>query len=159
MHSAVLNTTLGQFWRVCLNAVHKHMSSLKNLNLFESFVFASGNNSNNLLSFGDEHNRSKFELVSFWKRKNVISISGSETHTLFVIKCTITNRHLVYCLGEEIPCGHAIEQEQKLVTNPTLIPSLSDKQVIKVQAGINFSLALTKSGQVYAWGKLYKSVF
>ncbi|MFD0676099.1 MULTISPECIES: cadherin-like beta sandwich domain-containing protein [unclassified Paenibacillus] len=39
-----------------------------------------------------------------------------------------------------------------VITSPTIVEGLSDKNIISIAAGSSFALALTAEGQVYSWG-------
>ncbi|KAK6454190.1 pheromone response pathway [Scheffersomyces xylosifermentans] len=44
-------------------------------------------------------------------------------------------------------------EDGSLITKPTLIPSLSNKNIIQISAGEHHTLALTKDGEVFSWGR------
>ncbi|CAH2350073.1 guanine nucleotide exchange factor Srm1p [[Candida] railenensis] len=44
-------------------------------------------------------------------------------------------------------------EDGSLITKPTIIESLSNKKIVSIEAGEHHTLALTESGDVYAWGR------
>ncbi|KAK6200291.1 pheromone response pathway [Scheffersomyces amazonensis] len=44
-------------------------------------------------------------------------------------------------------------EDGSLITKPTLIPALSNKNIVKLVAGEHHSLALTRDGDVFSWGR------
>ena len=66
--------------------------------------------------------------------------------TILNLKCSFPyiHNHFVWCAGRGGSDGSK---------TPKLIDKLQDVDVAKVYCGAQFSLALTKSGAVYSWGK------
>lgn len=49
--------------------------------------------------------------------------------------------------------SHGELEDGSLISKPTLIPALSDKNISEIVAGEHHTLALTTEGKVYAWGR------
>src|SRR5437868_1140442 len=95
--------------------------------------------SKEVLSFVNKELRKSVRLLSVsWNRNN--------RNVLFV-----TDDNHVYAFGKnengECGCGHKIEVE-----SPIIINELNGIQVIDIQFGSDFVIALTRSGDVYSWG-------
>lgn len=114
----------------------------------ETLVFASGNNSNSCLGFNDVHNRTKFELVKFWKTRNIVAVAGSETHTV-----AVSGNGNVYSWGHRDCLGYPHNNDAKYILLPEEIAALQGKKIDNLQTGIFFTLARSENGYVYAWGR------
>jgi hypothetical protein len=114
-------------------------------------VFAFGSNYRGLLGFGNNKSIIQLKLNEDLSYKQIIDFKNSYRH---VIARTIGGK--IYCWGfneygvlgngrEEFPFSWRYYR-------PELNEYLSDKQIIEICCGFGHSLALTNSGEVYAWG-------
>nr|XP_012231285.1 PREDICTED: RCC1 and BTB domain-containing protein 1-like [Linepithema humile]XP_012231286.1 PREDICTED: RCC1 and BTB domain-containing protein 1-like [Linepithema humile] len=81
--------------------------------------------------------------------KNIKTFVQMDMHGLFAL----TNEGKVYSWGDNKLCtlGH---EERKIISKPTLVTSLSNKNIVNLVCGISHALALTDDGKVYIWGNI-----
>lgn len=76
----------------------------------------------------------------------VVHAATGRSHSLVV-----TSDGKVFAAGEN-KNGQLGTGAGKEVTTWTLVPGLTDQKIVKVAAGVDFSLALSKDGQLWGWG-------
>jgi RCC1 and BTB domain-containing protein len=106
----------------------------------------------NISKFTESNDNSIIDkmIVKELCNKNIIDLSYGESH---YIARTIDNK--IYCWGNNYyrQLGNGNEDKNKLNKNiPELNALLSDLNISVIKCGANHSLALTQSGEVYAWG-------
>lgn len=81
----------------------------------------------------------------------IVSISAGYNHALFV-----TKQGDVYACGDnKFGClGYSLEEVDYVdhFHIPRMVPNLSDKHIVKVEASNNLSAALAEDGTLYTWG-------
>ncbi|XP_025832237.1 E3 ubiquitin-protein ligase HERC2 [Agrilus planipennis] len=83
------------------------------------------------------------------ERLNSLGIIQVECGAQFSLALSKTGEVWTWGKGDYFRLGHGTDQH---VRKPTVIESLKDKRVIQVAVGALHCLAVTDSGQVYAWG-------
>ncbi|MDZ7815309.1 MAG: hypothetical protein U5N86_04660 [Planctomycetota bacterium] len=110
-------------------------------------VYAWGWNDEGQLGLGDDVERDTPTLVGALSDKGVISITAGSDHSL--VLCSDGS---VYAWGDnnsgQLGLGDELDRDF-----PTLVSTLSDKDVISLAGGFAHSLALCSDGSVYTWGK------
>jgi alpha-tubulin suppressor-like RCC1 family protein len=76
---------------------------------------------------------------------DAIKVAAGYSHT-----CALLSNGLVKCWGNNSSGQVGIGPGSTTVLNPTLVPSIAD--ILDVQAGVDHTCALTKSGSLYCWG-------
>jgi alpha-tubulin suppressor-like RCC1 family protein len=109
-------------------------------------VYALGKNSEGRLGLGDKEERQTPTLISSLSGEVIKAISTGSYYTLF-----LTKEGKVYSCGENTAgqLGHGDKEERQ---TPTLISSLSDKEITAISSGQSHSLFLDKCGNVYSCG-------
>jgi alpha-tubulin suppressor-like RCC1 family protein len=110
-------------------------------------VFSFGSNRDGFLGFGNNRKINELTLNKDLSYKQIIDFKNGACH---VIARTIDGQ--VYCWGDNDfgVLGNGKNSED--IYKPKLNKYLSDKQIIDICCGERHSLALTNSGEVYAWG-------
>lgn len=83
------------------------------------------------------------------ERLNSLGVIQIECGAQFSLALTKAGEVWTWGKGDYFRLGHGSDQH---VRKPTMIESLKDKKVIHVAVGALHCLAVTESGQVYAWG-------
>ncbi|KAF7266968.1 hypothetical protein GWI33_019752 [Rhynchophorus ferrugineus] len=83
------------------------------------------------------------------ERLNHLGVIQIECGAQFSLALTKTGNIWTWGKGDYFRLGHGTDQH---VRKPTLIESLRDRKIIHVAVGALHCLAVTDSGQVYAWG-------
>ncbi|KAJ8985747.1 hypothetical protein NQ317_014400 [Molorchus minor] len=83
------------------------------------------------------------------ERLNALSVMQIECGAQFSLALTKAGDIWTWGKGDYFRLGHGTDQH---VRKPTLIDTLRDKKVVHVAVGALHCLAVTESGQVYAWG-------
>jgi hypothetical protein len=109
----------------------------------------------NISKFIENNENSIIEsmIVKDLCNKNIIDLSYGLHH---YIARTIDNK--IYCWGNNYwaQLGNGRKDENRVQeNNPELNELLSDLNITVIKCGANYSLALTQSGEVYAWGSNY----
>jgi alpha-tubulin suppressor-like RCC1 family protein len=110
-------------------------------------VFAFGSNSYGVLGFGHWSQIKEITINEELSHKQIVDFKKSFYH---VIARTIHGK--VYCWGCNWFAVLGNGNNDRLIYKPQLNQYLSDKQIIDICCGFSHSLALTDSGEVYAWG-------
>ncbi|XP_070173563.1 RCC1 and BTB domain-containing protein 1-like isoform X3 [Littorina saxatilis] len=112
-------------------------------------VYAIGSNCSSCLGLGDTHSSFEPRKINALCKKGITDISfGSGPHVLVVTAAegeTFSWGHNGYC---QLGNGSSNQGIQ-----PVSINQYIGHQVIKVACGSHHSLALTKGGEIYAWGQ------
>ncbi|XP_012231280.1 RCC1 and BTB domain-containing protein 1-like isoform X2 [Linepithema humile] len=101
------------------------------------------------------NNSRNLQIIENLCDKSIKTFVQMNTHGLFAV----TNEGEVYSWGTNKLCtlGH---KECEIISEPTLVISLSNKNIVNIVCGIFHALALTVDGKIYTWGmnieKLYK---
>uniref|UniRef100_A0A336LYC2 CSON004352 protein n=1 Tax=Culicoides sonorensis TaxID=179676 RepID=A0A336LYC2_CULSO len=112
-------------------------------------LFACGSNDHGNLGFEMSKKRPRTSLVHFisaLKDYTIIAISAGSNHSL-----AINEWGQVFSWGSNELSQLGFETEND-VTTPKIIRTLATKRVIQIACGQFHSLALTDSGDLYAWG-------
>ncbi|EGR28585.1 regulator of chromosome condensation, putative [Ichthyophthirius multifiliis] len=114
---------------------------------FNGNVLVWGDNSSSQLGLGINSPNSIYYPVQIPNIQNIINVSCGSEHTL-----ALDNRNQVYSWGngEGGLLGHSNEEIQ---ASPKIIDKFQDLQVEFIICGGLHSLALTKKGHVYSWGR------
>jgi E3 ubiquitin-protein ligase HERC4 len=110
-------------------------------------VFAFGDNSYGVLGFGHSSQIKQITINEELSHKQMIDFKNGFYH---IIARTIDGK--VYCWGCNWFAVLGNGNNDRLIYRPQLNQYLSDKQIIDICCGESHSLALTNSGEVYAWG-------
>lgn len=86
------------------------------------------------------------KLIAGLQGLKVIAISSGDRHS-----AAVTNTGSVYTwgCGSDGQCGHSVFRD---VVRPKLVEHLVGRFVVDVKCGHNFTMAMTTSHEVYAWG-------
>jgi alpha-tubulin suppressor-like RCC1 family protein len=135
------------------------LSEIKFLYVFKDFknnvlivtnddkVFAFGDNKWGVLGFGNKTEVNKLTTNEELSYKQIIDFKNSEYH---VIARTIDGK--VYCWGYNRDGVLGNGENDSNYYGPQLNEYLSDKQITHICCGAYYTLVLTNSGEVYAWG-------
>jgi len=144
--------------------IPKEIESLKNKNIEKIFpgtahtffldenggLFSCGKNSSGECGLEYSTFITKFEQIKFFKKKGeeIQKISLGDGFTIFLTKSS-----KVYCCGEnfhgELGIGKNLEKSIKIEE----IEFFKDKNIIDIFSGYHHSLAISKDGNIYAWGR------
>ncbi len=110
-------------------------------------TYALGNNTFSQLGFG--HNRvvKEIRIVKELCDQQIINFANGEYHCV-----ALNSSGKVYCWGWNRWGVLGIESQDESYIKPTLNEHLNNEFVIDISCGAEHSLALTNSGEVYAWG-------
>ncbi|MDR2152810.1 MAG: hypothetical protein LBO72_08315 [Helicobacteraceae bacterium] len=110
-------------------------------------LYAVGNNLYGKLGLSDKTNRETFTLASSLSDKKIVAIAANGDHSL-----ALTSEGKVYAAGDNAyaQLGLGDKDERKIFT---LVSSLSDKKIVAIDAGDEYSLALDEDGKAYEAGK------
>jgi len=119
----------------------------------DQLLFGCGANKNGQLGFPDLTNREKLEEVTFFSSEPVCWVACGANHTL-----VLTLAHKVFAFGNNnhYKCGIINPQEiGKNITVPTEVPFplVANDYIYQLAASLNLSLAISKGGQCFTWGK------
>ncbi|MBQ8310812.1 MAG: hypothetical protein IJX80_07360 [Clostridia bacterium] len=109
-------------------------------------IYAWGNNDNGTLGNNSTVSASHPTKVSTPDGKVFTQISAGEKHAL-----ALTDDGSVYVWGAN-DFGQLGLETNETVTVPTALTALADQTIVDVAAGDQFSLALSNTGKIYAWG-------
>jgi hypothetical protein len=110
-------------------------------------VFAFGANGCGVLGFGNNNRVNDLIINEELSYKQIIDFKNSFYH---VIARNINGK--VYCWGHNRFGVLGNGKNDYNIFKPELNEYLSDKQIIDICCGHNFSVMLTNSGEVYGWG-------
>jgi hypothetical protein len=133
--------------KMCLKSIDKLLVVSKNDIFYEINVYDVG-----IQKFISTYNKSSMDnmIVEELCSKKVIDLAYGKYH--FIAK---TDDNKIYCWGNNHSgqLGRGTQDKDFLQYNkPELNEFLSDLNIIKIKCGERHSLALTKTGEVYAWG-------
>jgi alpha-tubulin suppressor-like RCC1 family protein len=112
-------------------------------------VMACGGNRTGQLGLGDTDNRDTFTVVA--DLRDVVDIEAGGSHSL-----AVTAEGGLYTWGEGWAIGHGGDcNTQRLVPTKVTGGGIGEAVVVQVAAGDYHSLALTTTGELYAWGMGY----
>jgi alpha-tubulin suppressor-like RCC1 family protein len=110
-------------------------------------VMACGSNRTGQLGLGDTDNRDTFTVVA--GLRGVVDIDAGDDHTI-----AATTEGGLYTWGKGRAIGHGgDEYTQRLVPTKVTGGGIGEAVVVQVAAGEHHSLALTATGELYAWGR------
>ena len=110
-------------------------------------VMACGENDDGQLGLGDTDDRDTFTVVA--GLRGVVDIDAGDSHTI-----AVTAEGGLYTWGKGRAMGHGGDDEtQRLVPTKVTGGGIDEAVVVQVAAGTDHSMALTASGELYAWGK------
>jgi alpha-tubulin suppressor-like RCC1 family protein len=111
-------------------------------------VFAFGNNNRGVLGFGNEIEVNELTINEHLSHKQIIDFKNSFRH---VIALTIGGKF--YCWGCNKYGVLGNGKNDCKICSPELNKYLSNKKIIDICCGECYTLVLTNSGEVYAWGR------
>lgn len=110
-------------------------------------VYSWGDGRSGQLGLGNTSQQNTPREVTTLSGKNIVQIVAGSLHAL-----ALTADGEVYSWGRgsngRLGLGDTINQD-----TPRLIEALENREIIQIQAGSSHSLALTKSGDIYGWGR------
>jgi alpha-tubulin suppressor-like RCC1 family protein len=110
-------------------------------------VYSFGNNSNGCLGFDHRNPIEKPKLINELSGKEIVNFSCGYRHVI-----AISKNNTLYSWGQN-DCGQMGDGTTNESSNkPKIINKLCDKNIIDISCGYAYSLALSNSGEVYAWG-------
>jgi alpha-tubulin suppressor-like RCC1 family protein len=110
-------------------------------------VMACGRNDAGRLGLGDAVQRDTFTVVA--GLRGVVDIDAGEEHSI-----AVTAEGGLYTWGKGRAMGHGGDDDtQYLVPTKVTGGGIGEAAVVQVAAGWSYSMALTASGELYAWGK------
>jgi alpha-tubulin suppressor-like RCC1 family protein len=112
----------------------------------EAILYCSGSNEYGQLGIGSTQSQSDWTLVEELLGKQVQAVAAGYSHTV-----ALTHQGEVYTWGRN-NYGQLGLKDIEVTNRPTLVTALSGKRIKAIAAGFNHTLALTYSGEVYAWG-------
>ncbi|MDR3352726.1 MAG: hypothetical protein LBO00_06985 [Zoogloeaceae bacterium] len=122
----------------------------------EGKLYAVGDNEHGQLGMGkyDREDRDVFTFVASLEGKKIVAISTSYIHSL-----ALDDSGKVYAAGVVGDNEHGLGDplyQREVMSLPyfsfTPVSTLNDNTIVAVKAGYNYSLALEKSGKIYAAG-------
>jgi alpha-tubulin suppressor-like RCC1 family protein len=109
-------------------------------------VMACGHNNAGQLGLGDAVRRDTFMVVA--GLRDVVDIDAGASHSI-----AVTVEGGLYTWGRGRAIGHGGDHEtQRLVPNKVTGGGIDEAMVVQVAAGSSHSMALTTTGELYAWG-------
>jgi alpha-tubulin suppressor-like RCC1 family protein len=110
-------------------------------------VMACGYNANGQLGLGDTDDRDTFTVVA--GLRGVVDIDAGEEHSI-----AMTAEGGLYAWGKGRAMGHGGDGDTQFVA-PTKVTGggIGEAAVVQVAAASRHTMALTASGELYAWGK------
>ncbi|KAL6054785.1 RUN and FYVE domain-containing protein 2 [Balamuthia mandrillaris] len=109
-------------------------------------VYSFGQGVNGRLGHGDEYDQSLPKVIETLLGRDIRGVSCGQAHT---VAWNAEGEAFSWGAGSNGRLGHGHERDR---FTPLFIEGLSGRHVIQVACGENHSVALTASGQVYAWG-------
>ena len=110
-------------------------------------VYSFGFNERGSLGLGDQDEHNVPTLIP--NIDNIVSVSSAHDHSLL-----LTNEGKVYSFGDDITkLGFGPDSTNNNMI-PNLVPGLID--IVKIAAGVDYSLVLDKNGTVYGFGRNYE---
>jgi alpha-tubulin suppressor-like RCC1 family protein len=110
-------------------------------------VMACGDNENGQLGLGDTDDRDTFTVVA--GLRGVVDIDAGYMHSI-----AVTAEGGLYTWGEGRAMGHGGDgATQYLVPTKVTGGGIGEAAVVQVAAGSRHTMALTASGELYAWGE------
>jgi alpha-tubulin suppressor-like RCC1 family protein len=106
-------------------------------------VWTTGSNASGQLGIGTNENSDSFQMVEL--PEPVVQVASGCYHVL-----ALTKGGRIWAWGENDDGKLGIGEKTSFQSSPVLVESLSS--VVKVIAGTYYSFALTRDGQLYAWG-------
>ncbi|ODQ78039.1 hypothetical protein BABINDRAFT_163076 [Babjeviella inositovora NRRL Y-12698] len=83
--------------------------------------------------------------------RNIMFIGSGEFHSFAI---THTNKVMAWGLNQYGQCGIPIDlKDESVVTKPTVVVDLLDKEIVNITGGEHHSIALAKDGSVYTFGR------
>jgi len=137
-----------------LNGIHVVQATIGRSMAFltdEGQIYTWGQNQVGELGLGDKEPRETPAHVELLADETIVQVSSSANHML-----AITEDNKVFAWGYNnrgqtaSPVTYVLVDT--FVTEPKQIDALSDKKIVKVLAGAEFSLAISGDGTIYAWG-------
>lgn len=115
-------------------------------------VYVCGKNMYGQLGLNHTENVFIPEVILHFVDKKIIDCSAGSHFSLFLVE-----EHEVYSCGwgSQGQLGIGEVKQPHYILSPQLIPSLLDKQIIKIIAGRDLSLFLTADNKVYSCGQTY----
>lgn len=111
-------------------------------------VYALGSNTAGCLGTGDTHSSLQPRKVNVLCGKGIITFAyGGGPHVL-----ALTENGEIYAWGHNGYSELGNGSTNQCLT-PTLCVNLQDKTIVQIACGSHHSMALTKEGEVYAWGQ------
>ncbi|KAJ6229306.1 regulator of chromosome condensation [Anaeramoeba flamelloides] len=105
-------------------------------------LYSCGCNKNGQLALGNKEEQNSPQKVPNWNGSEISEICCSSSHSII-----ITNE------GKACSCGsgkyNGIGEEKTIFTE---IPKLQNKQITKINAGLNMTLTLTNEVELFGWG-------
>ncbi|PVD18761.1 hypothetical protein C0Q70_21313 [Pomacea canaliculata] len=115
----------------------------------EDDIYAIGSNCSSCLGLGDTHSSFEPRKIEALCRKGIVDIAfGSGPHVL-----AVTSDGDVYSWGHNGYCQLGNGTSNQGLHPASISQHLGGRRVIQVSCGSHHSLALTKEGEVYAWGQ------
>lgn len=112
-------------------------------------VYAFGSNCSSCLGLGDTHSSFEPRKIEALCKKGITDISfGSGPHVL-----AVTAEGEVYSWGHNGYCQLGNGSSNQGIHPSSLSQFFSGQLVVKVACGSHHSLALTRDGEIYAWGQ------
>jgi alpha-tubulin suppressor-like RCC1 family protein len=112
-------------------------------------VYATGDNLGGMLGLGDKTNRYQFTEVTSLSSKNIVAIAAGRYHSL-----ALSKEGKLYAVGYDENSHHVFNNDSA-AGSFVEIADLSGKNIINIDTGALFSLALSKDGKVYATGNKF----
>jgi alpha-tubulin suppressor-like RCC1 family protein len=111
-------------------------------------VVVCGMNSSGQLGLGDTDVRDTFTMVA--GLRDVVDIDAGEEHSL-----AVTAEGGLYTWGAGLATGHGVDDDTTQWLVPTKVTGggIDEAAVVQVAAGWSYSMALTATGKLYAWGE------
>lgn len=82
--------------------------------------------------------------------KNIVSVGAGEFHSFAI---DTDGKVLAWGLNQFGQCGIVGQSDNAAVDGPTYVAALDDKEIVSVTGGEHHSLALSKDGTVYSFGR------
>ena len=110
-------------------------------------AMACGRNSGGQLGLGDTDDRDTFTVVA--GLRGVVDIDAGENHTI-----AVTTEGGLYTWGQGLAIGHGGDNTtRRLVPTKVTGGGIDEAFVVQVAAGRDHSMAMTTTGELYAWGE------
>jgi len=110
-------------------------------------MYSWGLNSHGELGLGDKKQRNKPTLVKGFENDSVAAVALGQEHATCV-----SEGGLLYAWGDG-QCGRLGHGDEEFSLVPKLVKALSRHTITGVACGLHHTAAVTRSGEVYTWGK------